>query len=141
MSFDNLLTLTCEVLRRAKTGNDRFGQPHKAPDEFAPVQTLPCRISFAGFSGAQYRPGEIMSERYEDLVREPRIVFLPLEELPGVPADVREADRVRIMDGETEVLPPTDVSSVRLRYGAGNKPHHIELLVETYRTGTEKVNK
>lgn len=134
MSFTGLLNHKCDIYRRA-TGEDRFGQPKGAAADFSKIERVACRISFAGFSGAQYRPGEVMSERYEDLVREPRIVFIPAG------TDVREADRIKVYesDGATEVLPLTEITSVRRRFGAGNDENHIELLVETYRSGAEKV--
>lgn len=150
-SYNRLLVHKAEIYRRPETSDgvpekDPFGQPlntGRIEPTMRRVHRAKCRLSFAGFSGAQYRPGETMSERYVDLVREPRIVFLDAVDDFGNDIDVREADRIKVFhsDGETLILDDTEIESVRPRYGRGETLHHIELLVSTFRDGAKEVGK
>lgn len=151
-NFNALLIHTVEIWRRPRNADgsnklDPFGQPENTgriePGKWTRVHVAKGRASFAGFSGAQYRPGETMSERYVDLVREPRIVFLDVLDLDDNEIDVREADRIRVYhsNGTDLIIPDTEIESVRPRYGRGETLHHTELLVSTYRDGSKEVGK
>lgn len=114
-----------EIHRRG-TGKDRLGQPKQ---EFALEESgIPCRVSYAGINASNYKSGEIMTERYIDVVGETRIVFLPHD------VSVNEKDMIRVVnkDGD-EVMPLTSIYSVRPRFDGRGHIHHKEAVTITTR--------